>query len=264
MALGSWILTRYDDVVEGPPEVESSELAPTYREYRPSPDLSAVVACSWEHAPSASHTQRIVPDGCVDLIWLARRELVFAGPDTGPRSVRLPAHARTSAIRLRPGAAGAVLGVPASELRDMDVPASLIWGEQATRLEAALANAAPDVRLALLADAIARRNAEPDRLAIAAARRLAAPGSRVATVARDLGYSERQLHRRMLVAVGYGPKMLARVARMRRLVALGDRPLAARALAAGYANQAHMNDEVRRLTGETPVRFLKDATVTAA
>jgi methylphosphotriester-DNA--protein-cysteine methyltransferase len=35
-------------------------------------------------------------------------------------------------------------------------------------------------------------------------------------------------------------------------------------LAAGYASQAHMSDEVRRLTGATPVRFLEDAVLTAA
>jgi methylphosphotriester-DNA--protein-cysteine methyltransferase len=58
--------------------------------------------------------------------------------------------------------------------------------------------------------------------------------------------------------------MLARVARLRRLVALADGPLTWRALDAGYASQAHMNDEVRRLTGTTPVQFLKDAMVTAA
>jgi AraC-like DNA-binding protein len=33
---------------------------------------------------------------------------------------------------------------------------------------------------------------------------------------------------------------------------------------AGYASQAHMTDEVRRLTGVTPVRFLEDVLVTAA
>jgi methylphosphotriester-DNA--protein-cysteine methyltransferase len=52
--------------------------------------------------------------------------------------------------------------------------------------------------------------------------------------------------------------------RLRRLIALGDEPLASRALAAGYASHAHMNDEVCRLTGTTPVRFPKDATLTAA
>jgi len=40
--------------------------------------------------------------------------------------------------------------------------------------------------------------------------------------------------------------------------------LASRASAAGYASQAHMSDEVRRLTGTTPVRFLEDAQLTAA
>jgi methylphosphotriester-DNA--protein-cysteine methyltransferase len=40
--------------------------------------------------------------------------------------------------------------------------------------------------------------------------------------------------------------------------------LATKAFAAGYASQAHMSDEVRRLTGTTPVRFLEDAAVTAA
>jgi methylphosphotriester-DNA--protein-cysteine methyltransferase len=86
----------------------------------------------------------------------------------------------------------------------------------------------------------------------------------VAGVAAELGVGERQLRRRLLTSVGYGPKVLARVARLRRLVALADSPLAARALEAGYANQAHMNEEVRRLTGATPVRFLKDAVLTAA
>lgn len=112
--------------------------------------------------------------------------------------------------------------------------------------------------------AVARRGGEPDRLVSAAARALAGPRARVAGVASDLGVSERQLHRRVLAAVGYGPKMLARVARLRRLVALADEPLVSRAFAAGYASQAHMSDEVRRLTGTTPVRFLEDAGLTAA
>jgi methylphosphotriester-DNA--protein-cysteine methyltransferase len=127
-----------------------------------------------------------------------------------------------------------------------------------------VAGAPPARRLQLLADAVARRGAAPDALVLAAALRLAAPGARVADVAADLGISERQLHRRTLAAVGYGPKMLARVARLHRLVALGDDPLPLRALEAGYSSQAHMNDEVRRLTGTTPVRFLEDAGLTAA
>jgi AraC-like DNA-binding protein len=235
-----------------------------YREYRPPAGLESVVACLWEQEADEDRTQRIVPDACVDLIWFAERELVVAGADTGPRSVDLAAGTRLSGIRLRPGAAGAVLGVPAVELRDQDIPLSLIWGRQGAILEEAVAGAEPGRHLAMLAAAVIGRGAEPDRLVLAAVRRLAAPMARVADVAAEVGLSERQLHRRLLVSVGYGPKLLARVARLRRLIALSKRSLVARALEAGYANQAHMNEEVRRLTGTTPVRFLKDAVLTGA
>ncbi|HLL92806.1 MAG TPA: helix-turn-helix domain-containing protein [Solirubrobacteraceae bacterium] len=87
---------------------------------------------------------------------------------------------------------------------------------------------------------------------------------RVATVAAELGLSSRQLQRRVSDAVGYGPKMFARVLRFRRLQALGPAPLIELALDAGYADQAHMTAEVTQLAGLSPVRFLKDGTPTAA
>jgi len=120
-----------------------ASMLPAYREYRPPVDLEPVVACLWENEPEEDRVQRVVPDGCVDLIWLAERELVIAGADTGPRSVDLPAGIRLSGIRLRPGAAGAVLGLPASELRDRQVAVVLVWGEQGARLQQAVAGAAP-------------------------------------------------------------------------------------------------------------------------
>jgi AraC-like DNA-binding protein len=217
-----------------------------------------LVVCTWERRTYGEHMQRVIPDACVDLIWFADRELVIAGADTGPRQVRVPAQRHTSAIRLRPGAAGAVLGLPASEVRDLLCPATSVWGGEASALEEALAAAGPRQRLWLLCAAVERRRAEPDRLVVAAAGHLAAAGSRVGDVAYELGISERQLHRRTLAAVGYGPKMLARVVRLRRLLCLRGQPLAWRALEAGYAGQAHMTDEVRRLTGLTPVRFLEE------
>lgn len=208
--------------------------------------------------------QRVVPDGCIDVIWLGGRELMIAGADTGPRVVELPSGARSSGIRLRPGAAGAVLGVPAYEVVDRQVPAADIWGGDVSRLEEAMARANPAQRLHLLADWLDGRGVVPDALVVAAAHRLADHRARVSDVAAELGLSERQLHRRMRAAVGYGPKTLGRIARLRRLVALTDESLSFRAYGAGYASQAHMNDEVRRLTGTTPVRFLEDAALTAA
>jgi len=159
------------------------------------------------------------------------------------------------------------------------VPLAEVWPDVGPALADALGVADPAGRLDLLARTVLQRKAERDGLVAAAARRLGAPGSRISGVAADLGVSERHLHRRTVDAVGYGPKMLGRVARLRRLIGLStaaapppDAPLmpgarsslAERAASAGYASQAHMSDEVRRLTGLTPVRFLEDAALTAA
>lgn len=240
----------------------------TYRELAPPTGLLPVVACLWEHDVPPGHEQRIIPDGCVDLVRLDG-ELVVVGADTGP-VVSAPGvvpASRTSGIRLRPGAAGAVLGLPASEVRDQRVPLADLWPDVGPALAETLDTADPAGRLNLLARTVLHRRAERDELVAAAARRLGVPGVRIAGVAEDLGVSERHLHRRTVTAVGYGPKMLGRVARLRRLIALSagtQPPLADRALLAGYASQAHMSDEVRRLTGRTPVRFLEDAALTAA
>ena len=140
----------------------------------------------------------------------------------------------------------------------------MLWGADATVTSELMAEASPARRLGLLTREVLRRHAVPDPLVVAAAGALSQPTARVGEVAADLGISDRQLRRRTLAAIGYGPKTLARVARLRRLIALDGEELAVRAVLAGYASQAHMTEEVRRLTGSTPVRFLKDATLTAA
>jgi len=83
----------------------------------------------------------------------------------------------------------------------------------------------------------------------------------VAALAADLGVSERSLHRRCSTAVGYGPKTLDRVLRFRRALALAasdaSTTLGALAAASGYADQAHLARECRRMSGLTPSELFK-------
>jgi AraC-like DNA-binding protein len=236
----------------------------SYREHAPPQRLAALLACTWERAVETPHRQHVVPDGCVDLIWIAGRGLRVAGPDTGPHEQPLAAGAHAHGLRLRPGAAGAVLGLHAAEIRDGRAAIATIWGDAGRRLEERLA-AGADPRAALL-HAVAARHARPDALVTAAAHALDRPATRVATLAQALAISERQLHRRCEAAVGYGPKTLARVLRFQRLLRLAapGHALADLALSAGYADQAHMTAEVTRLAGRSPVRFLKDRAQTKA
>ena len=224
---------------------------------------SPLAACTWEQATASGREQRIVPDACVDLIWAGER-LSIAGPDTRARVVALAPGSRLVGVRLRPGAAGAVLGLPAAELRDASPDAADVLGRDvAAALLEALASG-QDPHALLLRAVELRRVPEPDPLVSAALLALGRPHARVGSVAAELGVSARQLQRRIGDAVGYGPKMLARVLRFRRLQALPPAPLAELALDAGYADQAHMTAEVTHLAGLSPVRFLKDRTPTAA
>ena len=225
--------------------------------------VSPLVVCTWERTTTAVRELRIVPDACVDVIWSAER-LIIAGPDTRARFVTPAPGARSVGVRLRPGVAGAVLRVPASELCDCTPEAAEVLGyEVATRLTEALASGV-DTRALLLRAVQERGVQEPDPLVGAAVAALGQPRARVGAVAAELGVSARQLQRLVSAAAGYGPKLLARVLRFRRLQALAPAPLVELALEAGYADQAHMTAEVSLLTGLSPVRFLKDRSPPAA
>jgi len=105
-------------------------------------------------------------------------------------------------------------------------------------------------------------NGAADALVRRAVQELEAPRRdwTLTTLAAKLGVSERQLRRRFVSAVGYEPKLLERVLRLRRFIRTASGPrspgLATLALEAGYADQPHLSRECRELTGVTPVQLL--------
>jgi AraC-like DNA-binding protein len=220
-----------------------------YRELAPPPDLAPFVACVW----TTRHRGGVIfPDGCVDLVWHGTH-LVVAGPATGPASPDLEIGDRVSGVRFRLGVAGTALGLPAADFTDAAVPVADVWGPDVDERVAAGGMPA-------LLDVVRERlaGAEIDPLTRAAAVAMAVPGARVDALGAELGVSERQLRRRFADAVGYGPKTLARVLRFQRFLALarsGD-DLAGLALSAGYADQAHLTRESRRLAGRTPLELV--------
>jgi AraC-like DNA-binding protein len=231
--------------------------------------LRAVVVCTWTRdASSVPGSDVILPDGCVDIVWDGESVFV-AGPDTGPVVLDpLAARRAHTGIRFRPGAAPAFLGLPASQIRDQRVPLETLWdGPRVRRLtdELAVAPAAAALERAVLDCA-----GEPvDALAGVAVRAIArVPSTRVDALADRLGVSERTLHRRVQGAVGYGPKVLARVVRFRRFLALAPRrgtmSLADLAVSAGYADQAHLARECRALADRTPAELVGTSTAADA
>jgi AraC-like DNA-binding protein len=235
-----------------------------YREL-PAPGPRAPhVACLWIRDPEPrARVHRVVPDACADIVWVHGERLVVAGPATGPALSEIPPGAAAVGVRFRVGAAGAALGLPARALLDRTVDLEELWGAAGAELAERL-DAAPDPRatLALLGAAVGRRRAERvplDPIVRAAAVRAARPGVPVEALGAEVGLGERQLRRRFDDAVGYGPKTLQRILRFQRFLAIAQREtdLAALAFAAGYADQAHLTRECRRLAGLPPAALLR-------
>jgi AraC-like DNA-binding protein len=200
--------------------------------------------------------RRILPDGRMDLVWISELGTLVAGPQSRHTSRPVGAPLLAVGARFRPGVAPALLRVPARELLDRHVPLDAVSPRLARRLDARLADA-PDPSAALqaeLARAVADL-AEPDPVVRAATELLAGGSAAVAEVADRLYVSERQLQRRFAELVGYGPKTFQRIARFQRAVAQLGRSgagLARAAASSGYADQAHLARESRRLSGLTP------------
>jgi AraC-like DNA-binding protein len=239
-----------------------------YRELAPPPALAPWVRCLWElTVPGPGGPDRIVPDGFMDLV-ASGPAVTLAGPDTGPWPVRRRAGGVAVGVRFHPGAAPSLLGPPAVELRDTRVTPGELWGRAGAELaERVLEAPSPAARLAVMVAGLRARldgAGQPDPLVAAAVARLEANpagAARVAALGPDLGLGERQLRRRFLAGVGYGPKTLARVLRFQRLLALlrdpgGPPSLAEVAVRVGYADQAHMTAECTRLAGRSPAALV--------
>lgn len=202
---------------------------------------------------TASVGGRVLPDGCMDLIWLDD-DLIVAGPDTCAFVTTAASPSSCTGLRFAPGTAPAVLGIPASELLNQRVPLSAIWPEASVRpLREHIRQAPARMRAALLEQVAAERllrAAPPEPWCAGLVAGLRA-GRSVADAARQVGFSDRQLQRRSVAAFGYPPKMLARVLRMQRALDLARSgvPGAVVAAAAGYADQPHLSREIRALAG---------------
>jgi AraC-like DNA-binding protein len=238
------------------------ELRPGYREWAPPAALRPAVSCLWTSVVPDGEPTLVLPDGCTDLIWRQGAGVFVAGPDTGPWPAVLPPGTVLAGVRLRPGAGGPVLGLPLAELLDQRVDLPDVRPDLAGQLPAG--DLPPGRALGRLIDITAGLAAAgpPDPVVSHAARLLATSWDRTDELATELGMSGRQLRRRCLDAVGYGPKALHRILRFRRFVSRIDAAgpgadLALIAADAGYADQAHLTRESVRLAGLPPAALTR-------
>jgi AraC-like DNA-binding protein len=177
--------------------------------------------------------------------------------------------------QIRPGMAGAVLGVPLGTLTERIVDLACFWRDAESVRERLALAADADARFLLLEHELARRFAAAAREPRVAgharldgvvesavgALRARGPGASIRDLAGDLGLSGRHLARVFADRVGLGPKALHRVLRFQTVIGAVERLAQPRwtsvAAACGYFDQAHLIRDFRRFTGTTPTAYLE-------
>jgi AraC-like DNA-binding protein len=229
-------------------------------------------------APGREVIERVLPDGAVRMVFHlgtgapggiagAVPAAMVVGAHAAPVLVRLRGAMDGLSVTLKPGAARALLGVPAGELEGATVPLDTLWRGEAARLLEHLSSATDDAsRLRALQSALQRRllahPATPSQLVDqAAALMRRSDGQRsVRDVAAAVGVGERRLQQLFHAQVGLSPRTFGRLLRLHAtLRALRERrsSWAHLAVDAGYYDQAHLANEFQALCGMTPGEFAR-------
>ena len=228
--------------------------------------LRPFVGCFWVITAERGGTIRVVPDGSTAIFIELQEglppEWILRGPLVRPAERHFPSPATVIGIRLRPGIAFLLSGIPAHTVVGHRVALSgtaSFHDLVAHELAPYRADRCIDVlqrfllrRLehAVLHGAVATALQEIER---------EHGGVRIPDLAARCGVSSRHLHRLMCTWVGYGPKFYASIIRFQAtLHEMDDAPgRTAAALAAenGFFDQAHLTVAVSRFGGATPARL---------
>lgn len=264
-----------EDALAGP---EADTPRHTMRAFEVAPALRGMLAhlLGYRETLPAGQTlfERVLPDGALRLtVQLgARPRAELVGAWAAPALVPLRGAMHGLTATLQPGAALALLGVPARLLSGRVLGLEDLWGaagrDLAEQVAAAEGDAARAERLQRLLQArLAPHEAATPAPLGAALHALARHADEddggtppVRTLARCLGLGERRVQQLFADHVGLSPRSAWRLARLQALLRQLRRTPRPRwaelALAHGFCDQAHLAREFRALVGLTPGDFV--------
>ena len=225
------------------------------------PRLADKVDCYWTFTVETPSVElRIIPDGRIDLIFdLDTGEAFIAGPNRHPFDVRHERPTRLLGATMSPEVASASLEIEIGSLKGEWRALDTVLGPFARQLAARIVTCESDsARLASLETFLLARVGAPDRRVSRAVAGIVRSNGRigVAALSRDSGASPRNLARLFDRWVGLAPKTFARIARAQEaLRRLQERPppnFKTLAAELGFADQAHMSRELKKITGVQP------------
>lgn len=256
-----------------------------YCEITPKPPLNSFVECFWTlegDGPGGDSPERILPDGCVELILnfgarfsqhtngarVLQPRHFLVGQMTGPILISPTGRVELLGIRFHPGGTSGFMRVPMHEVTDHVTE----LGSLSPELERELLNVSEDLaslpeKMKAVESVLMSRILTTSLSMQLAARIVSSAGLiSVDQLALDAGISSRQLERRFMREVGVGPKLLSRILRFQqvfRAVERSDSAWASIAIECGYYDQAHLIRDFNQFAQQTPSVLFAEQTALA-
>jgi AraC-like DNA-binding protein len=233
---------------------------------------------------AAEDVYRVLPDGCLDIVFNFGDLWVRRGPGGGHAhrarssvvgTMTRPLLAESGrqvdflGVRFRPGKVRSFMEVSAGEITDGSAELADVWGHRGRELEGRLFET-PETpqRLRLLEQELLRRlgndgqgDARVDAAVGMALRRRGGVSTRELSAACAL--TRQHLARKFEDYVGVSPKLFCRVIRfqalLRRMGKQEKLDWAGLAADLGYYDQAHLIADFRQFTGLTPAAFQRSS-----
>ena len=259
-----------------------------YQVFQPPPRLAPYVRFFWvleaEVEPGERFVHRTLADGCVEIVFHYRTAFDEIAPDgaielspfsniqaqsTGHRRFAVSESFGIFGTYLYPFAIPKLFAASAAEFTDLSPDLRSAFGRETDMLNERIAEAASGLdRVRVMSDFLAGKLDRSTRelpIVHRAVHDIISGGGTepVESLAHRHGISKRQFERRFKEVAGLSPKLYSRVVRFQaaaRHKASGTCDLTEIALACGYYDQSHFNNDFREFSGYTPGEyFLNDA-----
>ncbi|MFM1652236.1 DUF6597 domain-containing transcriptional factor [Brevibacillus sp. B_LB10_24] len=242
-----------------------------YREYLPSAGLESYVACYWTLDTRASEkirVHRIIPDGCVDIIFDGKASSCSTGAFavglmTAYETINLTTNQSLFGIRFFSDSARRLLRYPVSALSGYHVYLEELWGSEARFIVEEVGSAHDVSEMierveAALFQLLRQHESQADPLLLSAVQHMYASQGMISVrvLADKLGYNERKVRRIFQKELGVSPKELSDIIRFQSVLQELQKGPPSRltdiALKYGYYDQPHFIHHFKRFYGLSP------------
>lgn len=237
-----------------------------YIEHLPHPYLNRYIETYWSSTDFAEKEvkRRVLPDGCVDIIFSFHRQSLphIVGTMTTFLEIAYLGEVRFIGIRFKPGGITAFTRVPVNEFTDSQVELfstesvfdesfseDILWKSSTKDIISSVDN--------YLLSRLPKLFLLDERIDYAVSLIKQGKGNTpIPFIAEQACLSKRQFERRFLAGIGISPKVFSRIVKFgntRRLLKSGaNRSLFDLAVDCGYYDHAHLIKEFKRLSGSLP------------